>query len=107
MSLGTEEAAFNAAMLAAAVTWDALVKTKSPGDRIYLVAPKQWAGTAAGVAGATVLAKFTTNPKLQNRVIFEIDKATDAASIKWFLPGMDIGGVPMFLLVTDSAGALT
>jgi len=109
MALEAKRAAYNTAALAAAVAFDDLVDGLAVGDKLYFVYPKEWAATAAGALGATILAKFPTTPGLQNKIIYPIDCAEGTLAngmIKWFLPGVNIGGVPILLLCTNSAGEL-
>lgn len=110
MSLEARRAAFNTTMDAAMAAWADLCDGLAVNEKVILLpCLRECAGVAATTMDNTdgTSPGFPTDPKLQDRIIFEARKATDIANVSYFLPGVELTGWPLFFKVTNDAGELT
>ena len=98
MANSAEAIAFNAGMRAAEVLWDALVIAQDIDTELLLVPSQEW----PGIASESLV--YPTDTNLQERVGLKIIKATNDASLKYRLQGVDLNGWPLFFRVTNAAG---
>jgi len=95
-----KETAFNDAMVAAEAAWDDLVDGQAINAKIILVPSEEWPETAAASLS------YPTDVEKQERIIYECKKGTDDDSIRYALPGVNIGRLPLFYRVALNDGTI-
>lgn len=110
MALETKRAAVNTAMDTLIAALADLMDGLAVGEEVIFLFPtRTWEGVAAATMDNTdgTSPAFSITPALQQRVTWKCRTATSGNSIEWFIPGVDIGGIPLIFKIANVAGEIS